>query len=371
MLLPLFLTSLVCFAQKRTLQVGPGAQYSTPCKAFAEAQDGDIIQIDARGGYAGDVCRISANNLIIRGTNGRARIDAGGRDAEGKAIWVIGGNNTVVENVELSGCRVRDRNGAGIRQEGANLTVRNCYIHDNEDGILTGKNPASEILIENTEFARNGYGDGQSHNLYIGNIKKLTMRFCYSHQSIGGQLVKSRASENQILYNRLTDEKGSNYKLDIPNGGLAYVVGNIFQQSPSTTNSNLLAFGAEGPVPGSRLIVINNTFVNDRWLGGFIKINPGVTNRALIINNIFAGPGQVCSQPNALLLSNFTGQDPGFVERVLFDYHLRWGSPCINGGSDLRKLGMEVVSPKYEYVHPCRSKPRAIADPIDIGAYEK
>ena len=131
----LFILSLVPVAYSRTLYVGARAEYRTPCQAFKNAQDGDIIEIDAAGIYSGDVCRISANNLRIRGVNGRARIDAAGRDSEGKAIWVIGGNNAVIENIELSGCRVRDRNGAGIRQEGINLTVRNCYFHDNEDGI--------------------------------------------------------------------------------------------------------------------------------------------------------------------------------------------------------------------------------------------
>ena len=365
------LAAVIPLSSNRTLQVGPGAKYLTPCQAFKDAQDGDTIEINAAGVYAGDVCRISASNLVIRGVNGRPRIDAAGRSSERKAIWVIGGNNTVVENIELSGCLVEDLNGAGIRQEGTNLTVRACYFHDNENGIMCGKNPASEILIENTEFARNGHGDGYSHNLYIGNIKKFTMQFCYSHQSVGGQLVKSRAAENHIFYNRLTDEKGSNYKLDLPNGGLAYVVGNIFQQSPSTTNSNIFAFGAEGPTPDSRLIVINNTFVNDRSAGGFIRINPYVTMPALIINNIFAGTGEVCSQPYALLLANFVGPDPGFMDRAHFDYRLRYGSPCINRGSDLAKFGMEGVAPKYEYVHPCKSKARSFVGPIDIGAFEK
>jgi hypothetical protein len=362
---------IASYAGPRTLQVGPGAKYKMPCQAFMDAQDGDVIEIDAVGNYDGDVCRISANDLVIRGANGRAKIDAAGRDKEGKAIWVIGGNNTLIENIELSGCRVLHRNGAGIRQEGANLTVRNCYFHDNENGILSGVSPQSEILIENTEFARNGYGDGQSHNLYIGNIKKFTIRYCYSHESIGGQLVKSRAAENQILYNRLSDEKGSNYELDLPNGGIAFVIGNLFQQSPTTTNGGILAFGAEGPTPDSKLVVVNNTFVNDRHTGIFVQVHKLVTKPSLIINNIFSGPGQVCSQANALMLTNFIGADPKFLGREQLNYHLSNNSPCIDMGTELAKVGMGAISPKYEYVHPCKMKPKTVAGVIDIGAYEK
>jgi hypothetical protein len=87
---------------------------------------------------------------------------------------VIAGSDTTIENVELSGAKVPDQNGAAIRQEGANLTLRDCYIHDNEDGILTGAGATSEILIERCEFASNGFGDGFSHNMYIGKVKKFT-----------------------------------------------------------------------------------------------------------------------------------------------------------------------------------------------------
>ena len=53
-----------------------------------------------------------------------------------------------------------DRNGAGIRQEGTDLTVTRSWFHDNENGILTGADPESDIVIERSRFFRNGYGDG-------------------------------------------------------------------------------------------------------------------------------------------------------------------------------------------------------------------
>jgi hypothetical protein len=367
----LLAVSTISAAANRTLLVGPRGQYKTPCEALLEAQDGDTIEIDAAGNYDGDVCRIAANNLTIRGVNGRAKINAAGKAAEGKAIWIVAGRNTVIENIEFSGCRNQIRNGAGIRQLGTNLTIRKCYFHNNENGILTWKDMASQILIENSEFAHNGCGDGQTHNIYIGEIKRFIMRYCYSHHSIGGQLVKSRAAENQILYNRLTDEGGSNYKLDLPCGGLASVIGNIFQQSPTTTNSNMLAFGAEGPTPGSKLVVVNNTFVNDRKAGTFINVHPMVARQTLIVNNIFSGPGELCSQENAIMLANFSQGDPKFVDRAQFNYELSNASLCIDAGSDLKRLGMEAIIPRYEYVHPCSRKSRTINGVIDIGAYEK
>src|ERR1700690_1745867 len=161
-------------ASAATRSVGPGQTYATPCAAIAAAQDGDVIEIDAAGTYAGDVCAIAASNLTLRGVNGRAHIDAAGKAFGGKGTWVIQGTNTTVENIELSGASVPDKNGAGIRQEGNGLTVRSCYFHDNEDGILSGG--AGEIVIDGSEFAHNGAGDGYSHNRNLGHQTKFTLR---------------------------------------------------------------------------------------------------------------------------------------------------------------------------------------------------
>jgi len=59
-----------------TLHVGPGQTFGAPCDAIAAAADGDIIEIDAGGDYAGDVCGVSKNSLTLRGVNGRALLDA-------------------------------------------------------------------------------------------------------------------------------------------------------------------------------------------------------------------------------------------------------------------------------------------------------
>ena len=82
---------------------------------------GDTIEIDAAV-YPGDVSTIRANLLTIRGVGSdRAKLPANGKDAGGKAIWVIVGSDLTVENIESSGARARDRNGAGLRPEGKNL----------------------------------------------------------------------------------------------------------------------------------------------------------------------------------------------------------------------------------------------------------
>ena len=362
-------------ATAATLSVGPGKAFNTPCAAVAAAHDADVIEIDAAGEYAGDVCSIDKNGLTLRGVGGRAKIDARGRSSGGKAIWVISGRDTTVENIEFSGASVPDKNGAGIRQEGDNLTVRGCYFHDNDDGILTGASAQSQILIEYSEFAQNGFGDGYSHNLYIGNVARFTLRYSYSHASKVGHLVKSRAAENFITYNRLSSENGStSYELDLPNLGLSLVLGNVIEQGANGENPSLLAYGLEGTAAGNpqhQLYVVNNTFVNDRSSGGtFVNVGAAVDVPVHLQNNIFAGAGSITNQGNAVSTNNFSGADPRFLERAALIYDLAPASPCIDEGSDPGTAGGVELTPQWEYQHPANARPRLTTGTIDIGAYE-
>ena len=352
-------------ASATVLQVGPDKPYKAPCAAIAIAADGDVIEIDA-GLYRRDVCVVRANSLTLRGVNGRAHLEAADANAQGKGIWVIKGNDVVVENIEFSGASVPDQNGAGIRAEGVNLTVRNCYFHNNQDGILESNVAGSNIVIEYSEFDHNGFSTGQSHNVYIGHAASLTFRFNWSHNAKVGHLLKSRAAVNYILYNRLSDDATGNasYEIDLPNGGDSYIVGNIIQQGKNTGNSTMVTYLEEGPSdsnPGRVLYLFNNTFVNDRPEGGtFLRVSS--TGNAQVTNNIFSGLGTVCPQ-NCTLLTNFIG-DPLFVDPRSFDYHLTSASPAIDAGTDLDAYNA------FEYLHPACGEVRINIGQVDIGAYE-
>jgi hypothetical protein len=362
------------------LWVGPGHPYAKPCVAIAAAHDGDTIAIEATDSYNGDVCAWSKNNLTIIGVNGRPHIDAAGRNANGKGIWVIDGNNTTVENIEFSGATVPDLNGAGIRQEGVGLTVRRCYFHDNQDGILANPNPASDILIIASEFARNGgpgdpsRGLGAAHNMYIGAVRSFTLRDSYSHDASQTHLVKSRAAVNYILYNRLTNQNSTaSYELDLPNGGLSYVIGNVLQKGLNAQNSNTLAYGEEGASnANSRLYVVNNTFVNDRGGGAAIFFGGGVGGLAQ--NNISVGSATFVSSSSLTLKTNciVTKTAARFANSPAYDYHLLAGSPCIDAGSSpVASAEGYALQPAAQYVYDMGEKSRATRGAaIDAGAFE-
>lgn len=353
------------------LKVGPDKPFKNPSEAAEVAQDGDIIEIDA-GTYTGDVAVWNQNNLVIRGVGGLAHLEANGMNARGKGIWVVKGNSTTIENIEFSGATVPDQNGAGIRQEGSGLTVRGCYFHDNENGILGGGGSESVVLIENSEFANNGFGDGFSHNIYIDSkISRFTLQFSYIHHAKIGHNVKSRAQENYILYNRIMDENDgtSSFAIELPNGGTSYVIGNLIQQGPNTDNSTIVSYGAEGlSNPTKDLYVVNNTIVNDRHAGKFVFVNSGATP-ARLINNLFIGPGTLVDGPNEQT-TNLLTIDPGVVDLSSFDYRLSVTSPAIDAGSDPGSANGFELTPLKHYLHPNASEARELTGQIEIGAYE-
>lgn len=365
----------------RVLQVGNGKTYTLPSQAAAAALDGDTIEIDA-GIYAKDAATWKANSLTIRGVGGRAYMKSQGVfDSQGKAIWLIQGNNTTVENIEFSGAQVPDGNGAGIKLEGVSLTVRNCFFHDNQMGLLTGNqgtSPTSDIVVESSEFARNGANDGQTHNIYIGHVRTFTLRYSFSHDANNGQLVKSRANTNYVLYNRLVDQPGgtSNYELDLPNGGVNYVIGNIIYQSVNSENYTMLTHAAEGATnPGQELYVINNTFVNSIvGTGTFVKVVSPVTTLK-VINNLFVGDGRVLWEAGVakgVPENNLQTKTPGFLDLTNQNYRLVAGSPAIDKGVNPgTAAGGFALLPTFQYLDPLDKQSRpTVGSALDYGACE-
>lgn len=369
-------------ATAATLNVGSGEAYATPCAAFARALTGDTVQING-GTYSGDVCAINASNLTIRGVNGRPKIEAAGRNAAGKGIWVVGGNNVVIENVEMTGATVPDQNGAALRLEGTNFTLRGSFLHDNENGILSGANAASNILIENSEFGHNGFGTGSTHNLYIGDVASLTFRYNYSHDANIGHNLKSRAAVNTIVYNRFSStapgQSGStaagqpSYEVDIPNAGTTYLIGNVIEQPAANANPAMVAYGEEGASkPTQDLYVVNNTFLNDDTVRGtFIFVGGSVTRPILMQNNVFAGVGVLTNQASATDQTNYRSATPGFIDRPNYDLVPAASSPLINAGSLVGTATSGLsLAPVMQYVHVAQATTRQSVGAIDIGAYE-
>lgn len=349
----------------RTWRVGPERDLRSPSEAAAVAGDGDTVLIDP-GTYSGDVATWTQDDLTLRGDGGRAHLRADGSDAQGKAIWVIAGDRTTVDRIELSGAAVPDRNGAGIRHEGTDLTVTRSWFHDNEMGILTGADPDSDVVVTRSRFFRNGAGDGYSHSLYAGAVGSLTVTGSWFAGVDTGHHVKSRAATNTIVANRISDGSSTaSYSIDLPDAGRSLVAGNVVVQGPRSENTALVSYGAEGLTNPSRTLwVVNNTFVNRRPSGTFVMTADAADVH--LRNNLLVGAGD---------LTNGAGRHRGnlrvglgaFVAPGREDFRLRTSSRAIDRG---------VVVPRrwrarWQYAAPTGLVRRPRLGEPDLGAFER
>lgn len=369
-------------AMATTRLVGRNRSLKMPSDAAAVVANGDTVVID--GDAYSDCATWTKNNLLIKaGTSGVVHV----RDAVcgGKAIWVIQGSNVTVEGIEFSDVTLpTDKNAAGIRAEGTNLTIRNCNFHDCDEGILSGPNDNSTITIETSEFSHNGFGDGQSHNMYIGIIKQFILRGCHVHGAIGGHNVKSRAYNTQVLYNFISDEGDSSQAtaIDIPQCGSSAIIGNVIERGKFSKNKTLVGYGLEVPTasanPSHLLVFVNNTFINNLLNGGtFVQFNPSATDSLIFVNNLFVGPGTFIypGAPPAVFdtVTNqhiASGLTPLFKDFAQYDFHLTSGSPCIDAGTSSTIPALMAYMPTQEYRDPNGFRPRPVKGAMDIGAFE-
>ncbi|NQX89299.1 MAG: right-handed parallel beta-helix repeat-containing protein [Halioglobus sp.] len=365
----LLLPSASTFAAgDRVLRVGPERALKTPSQAAIVARDGDSIEIDA-GVYVNDFTAWPQSNLILRGVGGMAHLQATRLIPNGKAIWIIQGHNTVVENIEFSGARVVDTNGAGIRHEGGDLTLRNTFFHHNEFSILSGSNAAAQIDVLRSRFWHQRRGTRWSHGIYIGAAARLTLMGNHFLDTDRGHHIKTRAEENYILYNRIedADDSTASRAIDLPNCGLSYVVGNELHQAASAHNLNIIGYGMEGCAQRSnrhkRLYVAHNTLINNAHGGTFVWTRSG--GDALVMNNLLYGPGAVLRGAGEQFNNLRQARGGQWQQR----WHLPPDSPAINAATAMPPAQPSMV-PTREFLPPIGTIERRLLGPLDIGSRE-
>ncbi|WP_052402160.1 carbohydrate-binding domain-containing protein [Muricoccus aerilatus] len=279
-----------------TLSVGAGQQFSTIASAIAASRDGDVVAVQA-GTYTNDFASVNTK-ITIEGVGGLAHLNASGNIPNGKGI-LITNTDVTIKDLAFSGATVADGNGAGIRYQGGNLTIEDSLFENNQNGLLA--NPVSDgtITIRSSEFNHNGVGDGRTHNLYVGEIAKLTIDNSYFHDAVIGHEIKSRAHETTVTNSRIaegTDGTGS-YSIDVPDGGKVVVANNVIQQGARSDNPGMIHFGGEnGPYAGSSISVTDNTVIN-HFVSPSASLLLNDTGAPAYVsgNSVFGLPNQVVS----------------------------------------------------------------------------
>lgn len=376
------------------LQVGSTKPYTTLAAAIAVAVNGDRIEVDPEV-FQDDTCTVTQTAIDIIGIGpGRSHFKWGTGDwttntaniPNGQGIIKFLGSGTI-ENLEFSGAKVVDENGAGIRYNGGSLAITDCYFHDSENGIL-GQSGASgpTLTIEHCVFERNGKEDSAGfldHNVYIGKMSQLIFRFNRSVNSHIGHTFKSRADYSEVTYNHFsTKASDGSYEVEFPNGGVVYFVGNVIEQGAATDNSTIFSYGAEGLInnlDGKHHVYANNNTFYD-WRGAATIFQFANTPQvAKIVNNSYGGvsgggitfrvgTATALTESNNLLLA-----DTAWVDVANANFHSVLGSSAINGGISpgISADGAAFsLTPIYEYVSPANKTFRQTVDQLDVGAYE-
>ncbi len=170
---------------------------------------------------------------------------------EGKAALVLRGQSAQVSGLTFRNMRVGDGNGAGIRLEKGNLTVRQSWFDKSQQGILTGNDPNGRIVIDKVTFSGLGTCEnsaGCAHSIYIGDYGSLKVSRSRFERGMGGHYLKSRAARHDITANSFDDANGraTNYMIDLPAGGTGTIQENWFVQGRNKENySAFIAVGAE------------------------------------------------------------------------------------------------------------------------------
>lgn len=232
----------------RNAETGRG--YTSLQAALDGIGEGEGTVIIAPGTYR--QCAIQQAGIVSFRASVPGQTVFDGATCEGKAALVLRGTAASIDGIIFQNMRVPDANGAGIRLEKGDLNVTRAIFRNSEQGILTAEDRTGRITIDQSTFSGLGRCDrglSCAHSIYIGGYGSLTVTNSRFERGNGGHYVKSRAAKVDIRDNAFDDTRGreTNYMIDLPNGAIGSITGNIFVQGKSKENhSAFITVAPEG-----------------------------------------------------------------------------------------------------------------------------
>src|SRR5271169_3207837 len=271
-----------------TLSVGPGNTYHTVNAAVAAA-DGDtnlsnyyIIAVKP-GTYTNDFPTVTRPMTIESAAFGQPVVLNATEALPNEKGIILNLSNLTVNGLTFQGAEISNTlggNGAGIRDQNVSTTtpyliVLNSTFVNNQEGILTGNNSLQSIFIVNSMFENNGNPNASyfQHALYVNDAGSLTVTGSVFCSQLIGHDIKSRALVTNVSDNQLYDGQAdatigcragsSSLAIDVANGGIATISGNMITQGVASQNSKMVDYGEEGlSYNANSLILLHNTFTN-------------------------------------------------------------------------------------------------------------
>jgi len=373
------LALLISFAEARAAvyQVGPTRQYKTLQEVAGLLHPLDVVTVDGGVIYAGGITLRAegAPGAVITVTglrvNGKRPMIAG-VTAPGTAVLRVLGSHYVIQGFDIT-------NGGDSRAArcfynvGDDVTLRDCIVHDAPMTGIAGADASGSLTLDRVEVCRCGNGI-YGHQIYVGSsLAKFPralflMQYCYVHDGVGGNNVKSRFTRNEIEFNWI--EGASYHELDldgpdpksqpVPPGVHcdADIIGNVFVKTPSSIGT-VARLGSDGTgASRGRVRFINNTVIiraKSAAQSGLFWLK-GEIDSVLLTNNVFwskmspmklaveehgaapvlTGSGNWWPQGATNIPTGWqgaAGADPGFVDAASEDFRPAPASPLIGAAT--------------------------------------
>lgn len=434
----LFLTIAATTCTAATLEVGPEKQFTRIEDANSAAQPGDLILVyplaDNRP-YEKAAVYVRRPRLTFRAVPAEGQqwvtisgkgFDYSGKGSTPRAIFQFnaGTDGCTLEGFELTEAHNGSHNGAGVRINQANhVTVRNCNIHGNDMGIMSGGNGspdrAVDQRIEHCLLHHNGNFDdpGYNHNLYLGGTS-VALRFCEIHHSLTGHNVKSRAHHTRVEYCYVHDSANREFDLvdaadtERPESD-AVILGCIVVKNPQTKgNKTVLHFGQDGGREHDGTVTLAFNTIVTPFISPVVELSTARAKTRLVGNLVTDGGRRQANQQivrvrGGAKAENASGeynvfigdfkQGPGssfnprmnlfrgwnkplFVAPEEHDYRLR---PAASGSLTVRFPFAKLALPAFpeatdsifdtpliwQYAHPAKKEKRNARSSLTVGAH--
>lgn len=253
------------------------------CSSRAAASDGDWLKQQIVRAPAGAVIEVPAGDydltdvqisrsITLSGDPGGGAVFRSAETTEKGILVPLTGVDLKVENITFVGAKSWDRNGAGIRHEGRNLSIVNCKFIGNETGVLATGNADGAITITRSEFIDSGFGDGQSHGIYVSSGGRLDVNASRFVGTRIGHHIKSLAAATIVRNSVMDDAYGRpSYAIDVSRGGDVTIENNRFIQSADAENYAIVNYDLSRGGAAKRLVVSGNEIINHYDGGVFLR----------------------------------------------------------------------------------------------------
>jgi len=277
-------------------RVCPGPEKPLECdtlrldKALDNAQPGQLILLSAGIYRQAGIIRVDDMTLLAEPSAHLTETAA-----NGKGALLLQGENLLVEGLECSRVVVSSGNGACLRQDWGNVTLRGVHFHESQMGILTG-HKGGKIVIEDSFIHDSGrYQPGNyGHNVYT-NSGELYFRRSWSLRAANeGHELKSRSRITIIENSLLASINSEDSRIvDVPEGGELVIRNSLLGEGPFSSNWDIIGYGLEVNKAGpphliNKILITGNTIVSDRF-GTARLLNAKHAQKTIVANNVIVG----------------------------------------------------------------------------------